>query len=220
MAGTDPLNGQREGQTDASTNKEDKNSKENQKKNAGGSSGALRTTSVAAGQPAACHIFATGSRFGWANGLARYSEGPSDRSIIDHLNVAGEHARMANYESYPPTKAWPGWNQIKSQFASWGQKLARYPDDTIRREIAKAMQSIEEPLAHQLAVQTVGNTEPMPNCDAAYMRLGFQLAYGWQVLAIADEAARGGNSQLATQARQVASRICRRPIGFLRIMKK
>ena len=34
------------------------------------------------------------------------------------------------------------------------------------------------------------------------MRLGFQLAYGWQVLAIADEAAQGRNSQLAKQARQ------------------
>jgi len=156
---------------------------------------------LAAGQPAAYHIFATGSRLGWAGGLARYSEGPADQAIIDHLMAAGEHARMANFESYPPTKAWPGWTQIKAQFTSWAQLIARYRNDTVRRQVATAVPGSAETLAQQVSVQTVGTTMQMPNCDAAYMRLGFYLSYGQQTLSIAQEAAtHHGSSELVARA--------------------
>ena len=160
------------------------------------------SATIAAGQPAAYHIFATGSRLGWAGGLAQYSEGPSDQAIVDHLVTAGEHVMMANRESYLPTKAWPNWADTKAQFTSWAQNLARTPTDPARRSLAMSASGVVPELAARLSYQTVGTPQQMANCDAAYMRLGFQMAYGQQALLIADEAARGRNSQLATRARQ------------------
>jgi len=176
----------------------------------GGSSGGQplqvgQAASIAAGQPAAYHIFAAGSRLGWAGGLARYSEGPSDQSIIDHLVTAGEHVMWANRESYPPTPAWPSWQQIKAQFLSWANNLVRYRNDQTRRSLAGTVTSSAESLAEQISVQTVGTTQQRPNCDAAYMRLGFHMAYAQQTLGIAAEAAGGGNSELVTRARQDAT---------------
>jgi hypothetical protein len=108
---------------------------------------------------------------------------------------------MANFESYPPTKAWPGWTQIKAQFTSWAQLIARYRNDTVRRQVATAVPGSAETLAQQVSVQTVGTTMQMPNCDAAYMRLGFYLSYGQQTLSIAQEAAtHHGSSELVARA--------------------
>jgi hypothetical protein len=161
-------------------------------------------TTIAAGQPAAWHIFATGSRLGWAGGLGRYSVGPADRSIIEHLQAAGEHAMWANRESYAPTLAWPGWNSMRTTFRSWADTLQRNPTNEMRRRIAVETAGQIPGLSQVLNYQTVGTTEYRANCDAAYVRLGFYLGYGEQVMQIADEAVRNGDRSAASSARQDA----------------
>ena len=227
--GIDPLNGKKNDQTGTDTGNADKNAAGDQKQTGGFGDGQTtsgtdplngkkndqtgtdagkapsQTTSLASGQPAAYHIFATGSRLGWAGGLSQYSEGASDQSIIDHLNAAGEHARMANYESYPPAKAWPGWSQMKTQFTSWGQLVTRYPNDTTRRQIANAIKGAADSLEVNLTVQTAANIVATSACDQAYIRLGFHLAYGQQVMSIADEAARNSSPALSRRAQQDAT---------------
>jgi hypothetical protein len=159
-------------------------------------------TRAAAGQPAAYHIFATGSRLGWASGLGQYSIGPADTSIIEHLQVAGEHVMWANRESYLPVKAWPNWTANRAEMRSWADGLARDPRDPTRRQISISANSRAGTLADALRYQTMGTPERAATCDAAYMSLGYELGYGQQAIGIADEAARNGDRALARQARQ------------------
>lgn len=161
----------------------------------------VRPASIAAGRPAAWHVFATGSRLGWAGGLGRYSVGPADRSIVEHLQAAGEHAMWANRESRPPTLAWPGWVGMRASFQSWADNLQRNPSIDVRRQIAIDTSGNIPGYAQALSFQTVGTTESRVNCEAIYVQLGFRLAYGAQVLQIADEAARNGDRRAAQVAR-------------------
>jgi RHS repeat-associated protein len=170
---------------------------------ASGASSTWQTT-IAPGQPAAWHIFATGSRLGWAGGLGQYSVGPADASIIEHLQVAGEHAMWANRESRPPTLAWTGWQNTRNTFRSWADRLQRTPSNEARRQIANQAAAQISPLSQQLNFQTVGTTESRGNCDSVYVRLGFALGYGAQVMGIADEAVRNGNRQASRTERQDA----------------
>jgi hypothetical protein len=162
---------------------------------------ALQTRAVA-GQPAAFHIFATGSRMGWAAGLGQYSVGPADATIVEHLQVAGEHLMWANRESYLPVKAWPNWTANRAELRSWADELVRDPRNPTRRQITLRANSRAATLADELRYQTVGSPQYTATCDAAYMRLGYELGYGQQVLGIADEAARNGDRALAQKARQ------------------
>ncbi len=159
-----------------------------------------RVNVTGAGQPAAYHIFATCSRLGWAGALARYSVGPADTAIADHLLVAGEHAMWANRTSYPPTPAWPGWQARRGLWGDWAARLAQTRDPVFRGQMANSLTTAHEPLAQSLAVQTVGDTYRTPSCDAEYCRLGFLMAWGQQALAISEEAQRNGNSQVAQAA--------------------
>lgn len=161
-------------------------------------------TTVAAGQPAAWHIFATGSRLGWAGGLGRYSVGPADQSIVQHLQVAGDHAMMANRLSFAPTLAWPGWADMRASFRSWADNLLRNPSNNVRRQISVDTAGNIGVYAQALMYQTGGETRYRSTCDAFYVRLGFQLAYGAQVLAIADEAVRNGDRYAAREPRSSA----------------
>jgi hypothetical protein len=163
---------------------------------------AVLRTRPAAGQPAAFHIFATGSRMGWAAGLGQYSVGPADETIVEHLQVAGEHIMWANRESYLPVKAWPNWTANRAEVRSWADELARVPRNPTRRQITIRANSRAATLADELRYQTVGSPQYTATCDAAYMRLGYELGYGQQVLGIADEAARNGDRALAQKARQ------------------
>jgi len=159
-------------------------------------------TRPVAGQPAAYHIFATGSRMGWASGLGQYSVGPADATIVEHLQVAGEHIMWANRESFLPVTAWPNWPTNREEVRSWADDLTRDPQNPTRRQITVRASSRAATLADELRFQTLGSPEYTATCDAAYMRLGYELGYGQQVLAIADEAARNGDRALARQARQ------------------
>jgi hypothetical protein len=160
------------------------------------------TTTPVAGQPAAYHIFAAGSRLGWASGLGQYSIGPADRSIIEHLQVAGEHVIWANRESYLPVKAWPNCTANRAEIRSWADDLSRKPDNATRRQIPIRANSLAGTLANQLRTQTMGTPEQVATCDAAYMNLGYQLGYAQQALAIAVEAAQNGDVALAQQAQR------------------
>ena len=159
-------------------------------------------TRAVAGQPAAYHIFATGSRLGWASGLGQYSVGPADGSIIEHLQVAGEHVLWANRESYPPVKAWPNWTANRAEMRSWADGLVRDPRNETRRQISISANSRAATLADELRYQTMGTVEHVATCDAAYMSLGYELGYAQQVLGIADEAARNGDAALAQKAQR------------------
>jgi hypothetical protein len=161
-----------------------------------------QTTTAAAGQPAAYHIFAAGSRLGWASGLAQYSVGPADASIITDLRTAGEHVMWANRESYEPLRAWPNWSSTRANFNGWADELARTPTDATRRQIPARAGGAANVLANEISAQMLASQRvEMPNCDAAYMRLGYQLAYGQQVMMIADEAASQGNGEAAARER-------------------
>ncbi len=160
------------------------------------------TTTAAAGQPAAYHIFAAGSRLGWASGLAQYSVGPADASIITDLRTAGEHVMWANRESYEPLRAWPNWSATRTSFNSWADELARTPTGNMRRQIPARAGGAAGALANEISAQMFGSQRvATANCDAAYMRLGYQLAYGQQVMMIADEAASQRNGEAAVRER-------------------
>ena len=153
------------------------------------------------GQPAAVHIFGATSRMGWAGGLAQYSVGPADQSIVEHLMTAGEHVMWANKMSFPPTPAWPGWSEKRSWLQSQANELARNRTNDYRRRIAGSMSGNYGAMCSELSVQTFGTTQQAPNCDAYYCRLGFLMARGQQALLIADEANNNRDKQITNKAR-------------------
>ena len=168
--------------------------------NTASSSISVRPVSVGP-QPAASHIYSACSRLGWAGGLCRYSAGPADQSIIDHLITSGEHVMWANRESYASIKAWPSWSSTKGDFRSWSDELIRKRSSAYRQSLADRIQSTHFNLADQLSYQSVGTPEKHQNCDAYYCRIGFELAYGMQALGIADEAFRNGDEEAMNKSR-------------------
>jgi RHS repeat-associated protein len=148
-------------------------------------------TTIRAGSPCAYHIFATGSRMGWASALAAHSVGPADETIIRHLTYAGEHARAAYETSFAPLLAWRNWQSHKSKFDRFASELGRTRNDNFRRQIASSLEMSYGPMAQQLEYQVVGDTRRSGNCDANYTRLGYTLAYAHQSFMIAEEAGDG-----------------------------
>jgi hypothetical protein len=162
------------------------------------------TTFLRQGQPAASHIYSAASRLGWAGGLSRYSVGPADASIDEHLRMAGEHVAWANRTSYAPLKAWPNWQGIQGDFRTWSEQLARTRSNSYRRSLAGTIDSRHQSLASGIELQYAGGPVQTANCDAAYFRLGYALAYATQALGIADVAARNGDKAAIEQARSDA----------------
>ena len=167
----------------------------------GGGAALAASTQPVAGRPVPYHVFATGSRLGWAAGLARYSVGPADDSIATHLRAAGEHAMWANRESLGPLVAWPDWSTYKASFDGWASELARAPSNNLRRQISIQAGSSASALGSALASQMAGDRLSAESCEAAYVRLGYQLAYAQQALMIADEAASQGALAAAASER-------------------
>ena len=155
-------------------------------------------------QPAAWHIFATGSRMGWAAAYSRFTDGPADQDIIDHLVMAGEHAMWANRQSYPPYQAWPNWSQIKLRCRIWADQLVRSRQGELREQLALAVSSYADSMADQVTFQVKGDIIRTANCDGAYMRLGFHIAYGQTSLQLAEGAGQTGQFHLIDKARQDA----------------
>jgi len=162
----------------------------------------IRPARIQRSGPSAYHIFATASRLGWAGGLSRYSVGPADQTIIDHLATAGEHARAAYETSFEPTRAWPNWKSIRSQFNSWAGQLARTRSGTYRRQLANTLAGRYGSLADQLGYQTVKDKQRAANCDYYYCKLGYLMAFGQQTLQIAQGAESNGNTSLRSKTRR------------------
>lgn len=156
-------------------------------------------------QPAAWHIFATGSRLGWAAAYSRFTDGPADQEIVNHLTMAGEHAMWANRESYEPYRAWPYWSEIQVRFRTWAEQLVR--DRRVgepREQLALSIISYANSLAEQVTFQVLGEKVRVPNCDGAYMRLGFHLGFGCTALQLAEGAGRTGELRIVETARRDA----------------
>jgi len=156
-------------------------------------------------QPAAWHIFATGSRLGWAAAYSRFTDGPADQDIVNHLVMAGEHAMWANRESFEPYRAWPNWSEIQIRFRTWAEQLVR--DRQVgesREQLVLSITSYANSLAEQVTFQVLGEKVQIPNCDGAYMRLGFQMGFGSTALQLAEGAGRTGQIELIEPARRDA----------------
>ncbi len=167
------------------------------------------------GQPAAWHIFAAGSRMGWAAAYGRYTDGPADQDIINHLIMAGEHSMWANRESYEPYKAWPHWSEIKIRCRTWAEQVIASPRGELREQLALAVSSYAGNLAEQVTFQVLGDRKRMPNCDGAYMRLGFHMAFGQTSLQLAEGARLTGQVPLIEKARKDAVNHLRQAVGIL-----
>jgi hypothetical protein len=183
---------------------------------AGAGAAAIRPLNWQGGpQPAAWHIFATGSRMGWAAAYGRYTDGPADQDIIDHLLMAGEHAMWANRQSYPPHPAWPEWQQIRSRCREWAGDVLQCPRGEYREQVSLAVASYADSLAERVTFQEMGDRIQTPNCDGAYMRLGYNLAYGQTSLQLAAGAQQAGQTRIADRARQDAVTHLRRAVQVL-----
>ncbi len=172
-------------------------------------------------QPAAWHIFATGSRLGWAAAHSRFTDGPADQDIVDHLVMAGEHAMWANRESYEPHRAWPNWSEIKVRFRTWAEEVVRDRAPAKPREsLAGSISSYAASMAEQVTFQVVGEKVAMPNCDGAYMRLGFHMAFGHTGLQLAEGALLTGRPELGERIRRDAVNHLRQAVSLLRDYEK
>ncbi len=142
------------------------------------------------------HVFAAGSRLGWAAGLSQYSVGPADQTIVEHLNAAGDHVFAAYQNSRAPLLAWPNHPSIRADLARKGENLltkGQQPGSRVREQLASALHSKMLALANAVAIQVVANrVEAMENCESKYHRLGYFLAYAHQVLLIAEAMDREG----------------------------
>lgn len=183
---------------------------------AGAGAAAIRPLNWQGGpQPAAWHIFATGSRMGWAAAYGRYTDGLADQDIIDHLLMAGEHAMWANRQSYPPHPAWPEWQQIRLRCRDWAGDVLQCPRGEYREQVSLAVASYADSLAEQITFQVIGDRIQTPNCDGVYMRLGYNLAYGQTSLQLAAGAQQAGQTRIADRARQDAVTHLRRAVQVL-----
>lgn len=178
----------------------------------------LRPLSFQGGaQPAAWHIFATGSRLGWASAHARFSDAPADQDIVDHLVMAGEHAMWANRESYEPYRAWPNWSEIKVRLRTWAEEIIRdTAPERPRERLSRSIASYASSMAEQITFQALGDRVKMPNCDGAYMRLGFHVGFGHTALQLAEGAARAGRPETGERVRREAVEQLRQAVRILR----
>lgn len=150
------------------------------------------------------HEFAAVCRIGWAAALSRYSTGPADSTIAEHLRAAGRHIGAANQTSFWPLKAWPDWRGLQGRFDQLADRLAESPDGRFRESLAFDLDLGWSALAGALAVQGAGEVQHRENCDSHYARLGYQLCFGQQAMQIAGVAEREGKRELVQRAREDA----------------
>jgi len=142
------------------------------------------------------HEFASLCRIGWASALSRYSVGPADDSIIDHLRFAGEHMEMANRTTFDPIRAWPQWQVRKNRLRDQATRLDS-SNGSSRSSLANELKADWTGYADELAKQVIASRlKHLPTCDSHYARIGYQLCYGQQALQIAAVAEQDGNRPL------------------------
>ncbi|MEF2144603.1 MAG: hypothetical protein V3573_04085 [Desulfovibrionaceae bacterium] len=149
------------------------------------------------------HAFATGSRLGWAAALSRYSIGPSDPAIIEHLQIAKAHVEAAYSNSLGPIPAWKNYQSINAgldQRIAQLRKVAADPQARYREQLAVSLGGLASSLADQIGWQYAGQPVKKENCESNYTRLGYHLGYAHQGLMIAREAeAQGAESSMVNR---------------------
>ncbi len=141
------------------------------------------------------HEFAAMCRFGWASALARYSVGPADRTIMQHLEAAGQHMRAANETTFSPLRAWPNWSSHVGRLNAEAERLSR-DGDAYRETLAGNLSGSWRGLARELAYQAAGEVLPRENCDSLYAETGYQLCFAQEALQIAEAAERQGEDMM------------------------
>lgn len=125
------------------------------------------------------HTWATGSRLGWAEALARQGTSNDDATLIEHVRMAGLHVERAHAlcaQNPPPWPAWPNWSQTQAQFT---QMVDRFRGGSMTRDqLAQAIHSSQQSLASQLAYRALGSQiERAPTCAEHYVRIGADVAF-------------------------------------------
>ncbi len=152
-------------------------------------------------QQAKVHIYALGSRLGWAAALARHCGPNAVDLIVDHLNGASGHVKGAHDNSFMPEKTFKDWQEIQNKHQYWIQKLQQRPDiqgqEQQLQSLFRSFKSHALGLAKKIAYPSWGKgLEQQENCDSYYLRIGYYLAYASQSLACA---AQGGSKGMPAQ---------------------
>lgn len=140
---------------------------------------ALPTTVAAQIEYSDCpgHLFAIGSRLGWAQALARNTGPEQETLLFQHMTAVGAHAQAANAQcaqSPPPWPAFQNWRQVQSGLE---QMIAQYRRGVINRsQLAVNLQSWEQGMARDLAVRRLGtDVYADRTCGELYLRIGAAL---------------------------------------------
>lgn len=166
------------------------------------------------------HEFAALCRIGWGSSLARYSVGPADDSIVEHLRFAGDHMRAANATTFDPLRAWPDWSRRQRRLGDLADRLVS-KRGAFRASLAVELDMGWSGHAEELAKQMVASQrQHLPTCDSHYARLGYQLCHGqqtWQIAAVAEQE---GEHDLTRRAEVEGRRHLQAALGELRDLPK
>jgi hypothetical protein len=124
------------------------------------------------------HLFAIGSRLGWAQAMARSADPAQDALLFQHMTAVGAHAQAANLncaQAPPPWPVFQNWNQLQSGLA---QMIDQYQRGIIdRRQLVVNLHSWEEGMARDLAFRRLGeNVYADRTCGELYLLIGAALA--------------------------------------------
>jgi hypothetical protein len=125
------------------------------------------------------HVWATGSRLGWAEALARFGSPDMDAAMFQHLATAGRHVEEANAacaQGPPPSSVWQNWREVQAQLNQLADRYRRGLSS--RAQLASALRGLRNALAGQLAWRTLGaQVVRDQTCGELYVRIGAALGF-------------------------------------------
>jgi hypothetical protein len=145
------------------------------------------------------NIYEAASRLGWAAALAKYTAGPADELIAQHLRAGSDHVRKVNENGFGPHRPWPDWQQVQAKHEQWARQITQQSKrgrDYFRNSLPQGIEGHGNSLTQALAYQASGRLEQRENCDSYYFRIGFSLAYAAQAYAVAVAGQKGGENEL------------------------
>lgn len=133
------------------------------------------------------HLFAIGSRLGWAEALARNAGPESDATMFTNMIAAGSHAQAANAscaQGPPPWPIYQNWRQLQGSLT---QMIDEYRRGLMNRsQLALRLAAWQQGMARDAAFRGLGDdVRADPTCDALYIRIGAALAYAQTTTQIA-----------------------------------
>lgn len=133
------------------------------------------------------HLFAIGSRLGWAEALARNAGPESDATMFTNMIAAGSHAQAANAscaQGPPPWPIYQNWRQLQGALT---QMIDEYRRGLMNRsQLALRLSAWQQGMARDAAFRSLGDdVRADPTCDALYLRIGAALAYAQTTTQIA-----------------------------------